>query len=277
MTEQATAERPDETDAQQEHHHPSYVKVWAVLVVLLVISVLGPMVGIQLLTLITAFGIAIVKAYLVARNFMHIDIEPKYLAYLLVTCIAFMVLLFAGVAPDVMRHDGHQWANVAAKAEVRRAVGEEAPGGAVEEGPFDPAEAFAATCASCHGEAGHGDGPASAALDPKPANFTEPGFWETRDRAHVEQVIRGGGASVGKSPTMPSFGAQFSDDEIEELAAYVVGLGPQQAGAGTTTGDAGAAAGSAPDGGTAATDDGSPVGSAGGSGSAAGADGSTGR
>lgn len=31
---------------------------------------------------------------------------------------------------------------------------------------------FATTCAVCHGETGHGDGPGSAALDPKPANLS---------------------------------------------------------------------------------------------------------
>ena len=52
-----------------EHAHPSYVKIWGILVVLLVLSVLGPMAEIQWLTLLTAFGIAFVKAYLVIVNF----------------------------------------------------------------------------------------------------------------------------------------------------------------------------------------------------------------
>src|SRR4051812_4617113 len=33
---------------------------------------------------------------------------------------------------------------------------------------------FAANCASCHGVEGHGNGPAAAALDPKPIDFTSP-------------------------------------------------------------------------------------------------------
>jgi mono/diheme cytochrome c family protein len=36
---------------------------------------------------------------------------------------------------------------------------------------------FQANCASCHGEAGHGDGPAAAGLRPPPRNFTSPGAW----------------------------------------------------------------------------------------------------
>ena len=90
-------------------HHPNYIKIWAILCVLLVISILGPMLGIRPVTLITAFGIAIVKAYLVAKNFMHVNVQPRYVAYLLGTALAFMLLFFAGVSPDIMQDRGTGW------------------------------------------------------------------------------------------------------------------------------------------------------------------------
>ena len=92
-----------------EHHHPNYVKIWAILVGLLVVSVLGPMLEIQIVTLVTAFGIAVVKAYLVAKNFMHLNIEKRYIVYMLTTCLVFMFLFFAGTAPDVMEVEGANW------------------------------------------------------------------------------------------------------------------------------------------------------------------------
>ncbi|MDJ0865000.1 MAG: cytochrome C oxidase subunit IV family protein [Myxococcota bacterium] len=98
--------------ADEHVHHGNYVRIWAILLVLLVISIFGPFLGIQIVTLITAFGIAIVKAYLVAKNFMHLNIQPRYAIYLLTTMLVFMVLFFAGVAPDVMRHEGDQWVKV---------------------------------------------------------------------------------------------------------------------------------------------------------------------
>ena len=61
------------------------------------------------MTLITAFGIAIVKAYLVAKNFMHLNIEPRYAVYLLTTMLVFMLLFFAGSAADIMKHEGANW------------------------------------------------------------------------------------------------------------------------------------------------------------------------
>ena len=90
-------------------HHPNYVKIWAILLALLVVSVAGPFLGIKLVTLMTAFGIAIVKAFLVVKNFMHIDIASKYVAYFVVTALVFMFLFFAGAAPDVMEAKGRNW------------------------------------------------------------------------------------------------------------------------------------------------------------------------
>ncbi len=95
----------------KEHaeHEVNYVKIWAILLVLLAVSIAGPTLGIKVVTLLTAFGIAIVKAYLVAKNFMHLNIEPRYAVYLLCTVLVFMLLFFAGSAPDVMKHEGTNW------------------------------------------------------------------------------------------------------------------------------------------------------------------------
>jgi len=89
--------------------HRNYVMIWAILVGLLVISVAGPFVGIRVVTLITAFGIALVKAYMVAKNFMHLDVEKPIIHWLLLIILVLMVLLFSGVAPDVMKDTGRHW------------------------------------------------------------------------------------------------------------------------------------------------------------------------
>jgi caa(3)-type oxidase subunit IV len=89
--------------------HRNYVAIWAVLVVLLLVSVFGPMLEIRIITLLTAFGVAAVKAYLVVKNFMHLDVEKPIVRWLLATGVVLMALLFAGVAPDVMKDDGSNW------------------------------------------------------------------------------------------------------------------------------------------------------------------------
>ncbi|MCL4685013.1 cytochrome C oxidase subunit IV family protein [Myxococcota bacterium] len=110
MTSQQAHDSHLETAAAEPHvHHGNYVRIWVILVVLLVASVLGPMLGHPIVTLVTAFGIAIVKAYLVAKNFMHINVAPRFVGYLVATCLLFMLLFFAGTAPDVMRLEGTRW------------------------------------------------------------------------------------------------------------------------------------------------------------------------
>lgn len=89
--------------------HRNYVKIWAILMVLLVISVVGPFAGIRVVTLITAFGVALVKAYMVAKNFMHLDVEKPIIRWLMAVALVLMVLLFSGVSPDVMKHGGRNW------------------------------------------------------------------------------------------------------------------------------------------------------------------------
>jgi len=96
-------------------HHTNYVKIWAILLVLLAVSLAGPELGIRSVTLMTAFGIAVVKAYLVAKHFMHLDIERRFVVQLLTVCLGLMLLLFVATAPDIMKHWGANWRNDSAK------------------------------------------------------------------------------------------------------------------------------------------------------------------
>lgn len=110
-----------ESSAHAGHtHHYNYVKIWAILLALLVVSVVGPMLGHPMVTLLTAFGIAFVKAFLVIKYFMHLTVEKKYIGFLLLTMLAFMLVFVAGVAPDVMKHEGQRWVNTAAKEAVEK-------------------------------------------------------------------------------------------------------------------------------------------------------------
>lgn len=90
-------------------HHRNYVKIWGILMVLLVVSVVGPMTGIRVIMLLTAFGVAAVKAYIVAKNFMHLDVEKPIIRWALGLSVVFMVLMYAGIAPDVQKSEGQNW------------------------------------------------------------------------------------------------------------------------------------------------------------------------
>jgi caa(3)-type oxidase subunit IV len=90
-----------------------YVKIWGILLVLLAASVIGPMFERPTVTLITAFGIALVKAALVVTYFMHLNLEKRYIRYMLYAMVLMLGLLFAGTAPDVMQASGLRWQNQA--------------------------------------------------------------------------------------------------------------------------------------------------------------------
>ena len=90
------------------HAHPNYVKIWFWLVILLVISTLGPMLEIPVITLITAFGIAVLKAFMVAANFMHLKFEKHIIWFMMMMSLILLGVFFFGVAPDVMQTVGDQ-------------------------------------------------------------------------------------------------------------------------------------------------------------------------
>ena len=80
-------------------------------------------------------------------------------------------------------------------------------------------------CAGCHGAAGDGQGVAGAALDPHPADFTDPTFWASRDKDAIMAAIKGGGPAVGRSPLMPALGAGYDDEQLSAMADYVMSFG----------------------------------------------------
>jgi len=217
-----------------EHHEVKYGRIYGVLLFLLVVSILGPEFGIVWVTLVTAFGVAVVKAWLVIENFMHLKWERRLMKWMLGASLIVLLLFFFGIAPDVMKHDGHNWVNDAAIAAVERGVGGE--GAAPEAGPelaeevpagtFSAPTAFNQACAACHGTAGDGNGPAGAALNPPPANFTDPAFWAERDHERIVTVIRDGAAAVGGSPLMVPWRNTYNDEQIQALADYVMGFRP---------------------------------------------------
>jgi mono/diheme cytochrome c family protein len=84
-------------------------------------------------------------------------------------------------------------------------------------------QVFAQQCASCHGAAGHGDGPAAGALNPKPRNFTLADGWKNgRTVSGIMKTL-----ANGLPPSaMPSFSSISVEDRFA-LAHYVRSLGPE--------------------------------------------------
>lgn len=97
---------------------------------------------------------------------------------------------------------------------------------AAENAEAEAGQIFATRCATCHGPEGKGDGPGSLALDPKPRNFQDPEWQASVNDEHIANIIRYGGAAVGRSPTMPGNPDLASKDAVvEALVEHVRSLG----------------------------------------------------
>ena len=89
------------------------------------------------------------------------------------------------------------------------------PMAAVAEDQFDEGKnLYKDKCVICHGLLGNGDGPASAAFSPPPADFTNPKFWQRQD---IDQFI----ANTVKNghPPMPAF--NLPPEEIKAIVDYI--------------------------------------------------------
>jgi mono/diheme cytochrome c family protein len=83
------------------------------------------------------------------------------------------------------------------------------------------AELFSATCESCHGPQGKGDGPAAAALDPRPATLADADMMADMTDGYIFWRITEGGAMEPFNSAMPAWGSTFSEQEVWQLIAFL--------------------------------------------------------
>lgn len=77
-------------------------------------------------------------------------------------------------------------------------------------------------CVSCHGEKGDGNGPAGAALNPKPTNFVDPANAARLTDEWVYKIVKDGGAPHGKSPLMVAWAPVIQDQGVRDVSAYLI-------------------------------------------------------
>jgi mono/diheme cytochrome c family protein len=80
---------------------------------------------------------------------------------------------------------------------------------------------FETHCAACHGMGGGGDGPAAAALEPRPAALSDCAFANREADADWLAVAHRGGPARAFSPSMPAFNAELSREEITAILLHV--------------------------------------------------------
>lgn len=89
---------------------------------------------------------------------------------------------------------------------------------------------FMTYCATCHGTAGKGDGPAAAGLNPKPADFADGlfkydvnGNGTKGDIEDIKAIAHDGAAKHGGSPLMAPW-PMLSPTDLQAVAEYIKSL-----------------------------------------------------
>jgi mono/diheme cytochrome c family protein len=89
----------------------------------------------------------------------------------------------------------------------------------------DAKQLFTDRCTVCHGATGKGDGDGSAALDPKPRDFTLAEWQSSVTDEHLQKIIVYGGLAVGMAPTMPpNPDLDVKPEVVAELVKLIRGL-----------------------------------------------------
>lgn len=76
---------------------------------------------------------------------------------------------------------------------------------------------FRTYCVLCHGATGEGNGRTARMYNPRPANLVK----SQHNDAYKEQIVRRGGEGMGRSPFMPPWGEQLTDEQIADLVQFL--------------------------------------------------------
>lgn len=72
-------------------------------------------------------------------------------------------------------------------------------------------------CVTCHGPNADGKGRAAKLYDPPPANLRA----SDKNAAYMQLIVRRGGQAMGRSPFMPPWGDELTEEQIGDVVAYV--------------------------------------------------------
>ena len=76
---------------------------------------------------------------------------------------------------------------------------------------------FKTNCILCHGLKGDGKGRAAKLYNPPPADLTH----SDKNTDYKTMIVTYGGAAMGRSEVMPVWGEQLSEQEIDDVVAYI--------------------------------------------------------
>ena len=72
-------------------------------------------------------------------------------------------------------------------------------------------------CVTCHGPNADGNGRAAKLYTPRPANLRA----SDKNLQYMRLMVRNGGKSMGRSEFMPPWGEELTDEQIDDVTAYL--------------------------------------------------------
>lgn len=80
-------------------------------------------------------------------------------------------------------------------------------------------------CVTCHGPNADGNGRAARLYDPRPANLRA----SDKNLAYMRLIVRRGGKAMGRSEFMPPWGEELTDEQIDDVTAYLQSINDRNA------------------------------------------------
>lgn len=125
---------------------------------------------------------------------------PKCSARLLRSA-AWVLLALAGVSADAQQEP----------------QGPLLPRDSVDAAVFRGGLVYANYCVTCHGMNADGNGRAARLYEPRPANLRA----TDKNDGYMTLIVRAGGERLGRSPKMPPWGEELTDEQIRDVVAFV--------------------------------------------------------
>jgi cytochrome c oxidase subunit 4 len=208
------------------HHHilstSLAVKVWSILIFLTLVTVGVAQIDLGAWNFTVAMLVASIKASLVCIFFMGLKWDHKENAVIFSTSVIFMAIFMILTFGDLLtRGDIYVKGSIIPEGTVTQTKSKfKKPWVSTPELLAHGKEQFQTQCVTCHGAEGHGDGPASGGLNPKPRNFTAAAS-EWKNGRKPSQIF---GTLTKGLGGMPSFASAPADDRWA-LVHYVHSLG----------------------------------------------------
>lgn len=88
------------SNAQSRH----YLAIWYWLMALVIVSVASASLLPKAQALVLIFAVAVIKAFLVARNYMHLKHEKAIIYAMAIVPLVFVAIFLFGLFPDFVYH-----------------------------------------------------------------------------------------------------------------------------------------------------------------------------